>query len=71
ALLSGNLQIHELIRARTAIIPEANFFNLEVMLPAPLFFQAGLLTVESVNKSSGYSKCRLGYPNPKVEASVC
>ncbi|MDR2456684.1 MAG: AAA family ATPase [Deltaproteobacteria bacterium] len=70
-LLKDSWQIHEIARSESPLTQAANIVDLDDINPAALFFQAGLLTVDSVDKSRGYSEFRLRLPNPRLEASIC
>jgi hypothetical protein len=69
-LLSMNTQIHKVVRTQKPLTQAENFVDLGDISPAALFFQAGFLTVDSVDKGSGNSRFRLRFPNPKIEASI-
>jgi hypothetical protein len=70
-LLKDSWQIHEIARSESALTQASNIVDLDDINPAALFFQAGLLTVDEVYKSRGYSEFRLRFPNLKLEASIC
>jgi hypothetical protein len=69
-LVTSNWQIHEVARTAGPLALEDNIIDLGDISPAALFFQAGFLTVDSVDETGGSSKLRLRYPNPKIELEM-